>query len=125
MERRGMRRVILVVAAAVGIISLAGRAIGRAEDEDGARFVKGRVVALGIPGISAVSAVGRFLAGGPIHDKPAFAAYTLPGQVLDPARILIASTSNFGEPLANADQLSGSFLSVDPRGLDALIVPAS
>jgi hypothetical protein len=113
-----------VVAAAVGIMSLASRVIGRANDEDRARFVKGRVVALGIPGISAISAVGRFLAGGPIHDKPAFAAYTLPGQVLDPARILVASTSNFGEPLANTDQLSGSILSIDPRGLDTLIVPA-
>jgi hypothetical protein len=64
------------------------------------------------------------LAGGPIHDKPAFAVYTVRGRVLDPARILVASTSNFGAPLANADQLSGSFLSVDPRGLDTLIVPA-
>src|ERR1700687_1918604 len=124
MERRNRRRVILVVTAAVGIMSIASRVIGRADEEDGARFVKGRVVALGLPGISAVSAVGRFLAGGPIHDKPAFAAYTLPGQVLDPARILVASTCNFGEPLANTDQLSGSILSIDPRGLHTLIVPA-
>src|SRR4029077_5046828 len=42
----------------------------------------------------------------------------------DPARILVASTSNFGEPLANTDQLSGSILSIDPRSLDTLIVPA-
>jgi hypothetical protein len=64
-----------------------------------------------------------FLAGGPIHDNPAFAAHTQPGQVLDPARLLVGSTSNFGEPLANADQLPGSFLSIDPRGLDTLMIP--
>jgi hypothetical protein len=123
-QRRHRLRVILVIAAAVGIRPLASRAIGRTDDEDGIRFVTGRVVAVGIPGISAVSAVGTFLPGGPIHDNPAFAAYTLPGQVLDPARILVGSTSNFGEPLANGDQLPGSFLSIDPRGPDTLIVPA-
>jgi hypothetical protein len=123
MPRRSRLRVILVVAAAVGIMPLASRATGRANDEDGIRSVKGRVVAIGIPGISAISAVGRFLAGGPIHDNPAFAAHTQPGQVLDPARLLVGSTSNFGEPLANADQLPGSFLSIDPSGLDTLMIP--
>jgi hypothetical protein len=45
--------------------------------------------------------------------------------VLDPARILVGSTSNFGEPLANSDQLPGSFLSIDPRGPRMLIIPPS
>jgi hypothetical protein len=85
--------------------------------------IEGRVVAIGIPGVSAISVVGTFLPGGPIHDKPALAAYTQPGAVLDPARLLVASTSNFGEPLANTDQLSGSLLSIDPRGGVPLIVP--
>ncbi len=83
----------------------------------------GRVVAVGIPGVSAISVVGAFLAGGPIHDKPALAAYTLPGAVLDPVRLLVASTSNFGAPLANADQLAGSLLSIDPRGAVPLVIP--
>jgi hypothetical protein len=78
-----------------------------------------------IPGISAIAPVGTFLSGGPIHDNPAFAAYTAPGKVLDPARILIASTSNFGAPPANADQLPGSLLSIDPHGPATIVVPPS
>jgi len=40
--------------------------------------IRARVVAIGIPGVSAVAPVGTFLPGGPIHDKPAFA--TSPSQ---------------------------------------------
>jgi hypothetical protein len=87
------------------------------------RALEGRIVAIGIPGVSAISVVGSFLAGGPIHDKPALAAFTAPGAVLDPLRLLVASTSNFGETLANLDQLSGSILSIDPNGSLPLIVP--
>ena len=78
-------------------------------------------VAVGIPGASAVSPVGTFLPGGPIHDKPALHAFTAPGQVLDPVRILVGSSSNFGEPLARTDQREGSFLSIDPNG-DTLVI---
>ena len=67
--------------------------------------------------------MGNFLPGGPIHDKPAFAALTQPGQVLDPKRILVGSTANFGESLANPDQLPGSFLSIDPNGKNTLVIP--
>ena len=63
-----------------------------------------RVVAVGIPGAGAISPVGRFLPGGPIHDVAAFAAYTEPGRVLDPNRILVGSSSNFGAPLADSTQ---------------------
>lgn len=100
-----------------------GNSVVTAQEGDDGQFVNGRIVAIGIPGISAVSPVGTFLPGGPIHDKPALAAFTRPGRVLDPARILVGSTSNFGEALANADQLSGSFLSIDPRGADIIVVP--
>src|SRR5712692_5052072 len=112
------RRILFTVAAAV----IAGAGIARAEDP---QSIGGRIVAVGIPGASAISAVGTFLPGGPIHDKPALAAFTQPGKVLDPARILVGSTSNFGAPLANADQLPGSFLSIDPRGPAPLLIPAS
>jgi hypothetical protein len=95
----------------------------RAQEGDDGQFVSGRIVAVGIPGASAVSAVGTFLPGGPIHDKPALAAFTDPGRVLDPGRILLASTSNFGEAVASADQLAGSILSLDPRGPDIIMVP--
>jgi hypothetical protein len=71
-----------------------------------------RVVAVGIPGVAAVAPVGRFHAGGPIHDKPEFAAFTQPGRVLDPNRVLVTSTSNFGAPMALRGR---SFLSI-PTG---------
>jgi hypothetical protein len=84
-----------------------------------------RVVAVGIPGAGAVSPVGTFHPGGPIHDNPRFAAFTSPGEVLDPARVLVASSSNFGAPLARTDQPAGAILSLDPRGPDVLRVPAT
>jgi hypothetical protein len=102
-------------------LSLAGPVIAHEKSEP--RVLEGRIVAIGIPGVSAISVVGQFLAGGPIHDKPALAAFTAPGAVLDPVRLLVASTSNFGESLANPDQLSGSILSIDPNGKLPIIVP--
>jgi len=81
----------------------------------------GRLIAIGIPGVSAIAPVGAFLAGGPIPAN--FAACTLPGQVLDPKRILVGSTSNFGELLADPGQRAGSFLSIDPTGSTVLVVP--
>src|SRR5215471_21458912 len=95
----------------------------RAESSQQDQSVRARVVAVGIPGASAISAVGTFLPGGPIHDKPNFAAFTQPGKILDPVRILVASSSNFGAPLANPDQREGSFLSIDPTGTDTLLIP--
>jgi hypothetical protein len=84
-------------------------------------LVEGRLVAVGIPGVSAVAPVGTFLAGGPIPLN--FAAYTQPGRMLDPRRILVGSTSNFGEPLSDPNQLPGSFLSIDPTGNSLLVIP--
>ena len=69
--------------------------------------------------------MGRFLAGGPIHDNPAFAAYTQSGRVLDPSRIMVGSSSNFGAPVANASQAPGSLLTIDPSGDGTLRVPAA
>src|SRR5262245_54694114 len=74
-----------------------------------------RLVAVGIPGVSAVSAVGTFHPGGPIHDKPAFRAHTQPGAMLDPERIFVAGGSNFGAPLGHGEQPPGVILSIDPR----------
>jgi hypothetical protein len=109
----------VVIAGAIALIALGTVANARA----GEPFLVGRVIAIGIPGVSAISPVGTFLPGGPIHDIPAFAAYTQPGKVLDPVRILIGSSSNFGAPRANADQRQGSFISIDPTGSDTLTVP--
>jgi hypothetical protein len=83
-----------------------------------------QIIAVGIPGASTISAVGQFLPGGPIHDNPTFAAFTQPGHVLDPSRILVGSTSNFGAPLANPQDLEGSFLWIDPQSQTILQIPS-
>jgi hypothetical protein len=123
MQRSSRRNLFLPIALAIGILAVGSLGLGLAYCQSDEPFLKGRVVAIGVPGISAISPVGTFLPGGPIHDKPAFAAYTQPGKVLDPARILVGSTSNFGAPLARPDQLPGSILSIDPRGSITLVIP--
>jgi hypothetical protein len=95
----------------------------RAQFNDARHTLRGRLIAVGIPGASAISPVGRFLPGGPIHDNHDFAATTLPGCILDPARILVGSRSNFGAPVANPDEQEGSFLSIDPHGPKILVIP--
>lgn len=87
-----------------------------------AQALAARVVAVGIPGASGISPVGRFFTGGPFHDKPNFAAYTEPGKVLDPERILVTSSSNFGLPRAREDQATGAALSIDPRATTPLLI---
>jgi hypothetical protein len=125
MQRITRRTAIGMFASGAGAALVAPNAVlARGEDEHGGTAIDGRVLAIGVAGASAVSAVGTFLPGGPIHDNPALAAFTQPGRVLDPARILVGSTSNFGAPKANADQAEGSFLSIDPRGSSILEAPA-
>jgi CxxC motif-containing protein (DUF1111 family) len=82
-----------------------------------------RVVAVGIAGASAVAPVGVFHPGGPIRDKPELAAFTQPGRMLDPRRILVTSSSNYGAPRALADAAEGSVLSLDPDGPTLVIPP--
>jgi hypothetical protein len=94
------------------VIAVGGRAVAAGPVAD----VAARLVAVGIPGVSAVSAVGMFHPGGPIHDKPAFRAHTQPGGILDPDRIFVAGGANFGAPLGTGDQPPGVVLSLDPRG---------
>jgi hypothetical protein len=113
----------VLIAAVAGAVAVGSFSLVTAADRDPKQSLTGRLVAIGIPGASAISPVGTFLPGGPIHDNPAFAAFTLPGKVLDPTRILVGSTSNFGAPMANADQLQGSFLSIDPTGAGVLDIP--
>src|SRR5215472_15958536 len=116
---------VALAAALIGITSIGSLTVARAEDtdRDDRPALRGRIVAVGIPGASTISAVGAFLPGGPIHDKPALAAFTQPGRVLDPVRILVGSSSNFGAPLARTDHFPGSFLSIDPTG-ETFRVPA-
>src|SRR4051794_26742649 len=75
------------------------------------------VIATGIPGAGAVSEVGDFLRGSPMHDNAAFTLFAQPGKVLDPKRVLVASTSNFGAPMARPSDPEGAVLSIDP-GVD-------
>ncbi len=72
------------------------------------------VVATGITGAGAITQIGTFQQGGPLHDNAVLiAGSTDPGQVLDRTRLFVASTSNFGAPLAIGDQAEGSILSID------------
>jgi hypothetical protein len=122
MKRLNRRNLFVLIIGLLAVAAISSLEVGRADDESDKQFLKGRIVAVGIPGASAISAVGQFLPGGPIHDKPALAAFTQPGQVLEPMRILVGSSSNFGETLARTDELPGSFLSIDSRG-DTLVIP--
>lgn len=108
----------------MSIVAISSLTIVSADDLGQRQTLQGRVVAVGIPGASAISAVGVFLPGGPIHDKPAFAVFTQPGRILDPVRILVGSSSNFGAPKANTDEQEGSFLSIDPTGTATIVVPS-
>jgi hypothetical protein len=113
----------LTSAAAIALIAGLGQISAEDEHSDNERSLHGRIVAVGLPGASTISAVGRFLPGGPIHDRPDFAAFTGPGRILDPVRILVGSRSNFGAPSANSEQQEGSLLSIDPTGIKTLVIP--
>jgi hypothetical protein len=124
---RTLRRLLDPVrhaALAVGILGwLATDVAPPARAADPPPELAGRVIAVGVPGVSAVRTVGGFHPGGPIYDKPNFRATTQAGAVLDPDRIFVASTSNFGAPLARADYPQGAILSIDPRSDQTLVVP--
>ena len=123
METSFKKTVLTGAAIAIALLICCGPVIGEDRDRDDRQLGRGRIVAVGIPGASAISAVGKFLPGGPIHDKPEFRAFTQPRQILDPIRILVGSRSNFGAPVANSDQSEGSFLSIDPTGKEPLVIP--
>jgi hypothetical protein len=90
--------------------------------------VKARVVATHIPGASAISQVGTFLnvpppgaCANPVPSK--FPAYIQAGAILDPVRLLVGSSSNFGAPLAVGAGRPGSLLSIDPGHSGMLRIP--
>ena len=64
------------------------------------------VVAMGIPGAGAIAQAGTFHKGGPFAPGGVLAAASHP--VLDRTRLLVASTSNFGAPLARPLEAPGS-----------------
>jgi hypothetical protein len=124
--KRGLRAAIAV---GCGLALMCATVVGStttsiAAEQAAPPFIEGRVVASGIPGASAVSPIGTFLPGSPINSNPDLRAFTQPGRVLDPARIVVGSRSNFGAPKAQAEQFEGSFLSIDPQGAGLAVPPA-
>jgi hypothetical protein len=94
------------------------------------RGIDARLVAINIPGASAISQVGTFLnssegacGGSPIPTH--FPSYITAGAVLDPSRILVGSQSNFGTPPLTGVGEEGSILSIDPNSSAVLSVPAN
>ena len=125
-----MKHVCMLLAGA-GLIAASGTT---AAAEDGSAvswyWSQARVVAVDIPGASAISQVGTFLdashgacGGSPIPTH--FASYIVPGAVADPNRILVGSRSNFGAPLLTGVGQEGSILSIDPNSPAVLNVPAT
>jgi len=116
-----------IMALAAGITVVEGDAVWQAAR---AQAISARVIAVNIPGASAISQVGTFL-NNPVppacaHPIPTlFPSYIQPGAVLDPNRILVGSQSNFGAPLAIGAGAEGSFLSIDPSGRGILSVPSN
>ena len=117
------KRAVVVLAVVSALFSISY--ILAATADPAIPILEGRLVAVGIPGASAVSAVGIFHPGGPFHDRPNFRAFTQPGAILDPERILVASSSSFGAKLGRADQPPGAILSIDPRGGSPIHVPST
>jgi hypothetical protein len=127
MRRSSQLIVLPILGAGAGIAVLDGGAAWRAARAEAIQRLEARVVAINIPGASAIAQIGSFLnvpppgaCANPIPSK--FPSYIQPGAVLDPNRILVGSRSNFGAPLAEVGQ-EGSFLSIDPNGSNILKVP--
>ena len=131
---RSSKRVLLrILAVGAGIVFLSGGAPGRPAWAQAIQGIDARVVAVNIPGASAISQVGTFLYSGN-SSEPAcggspipthFPTYITAGAVLDPTRILVGSQSNFGAPLLTGVGQAGSVLSIDPKRPDILSVPAN
>jgi Di-haem oxidoreductase, putative peroxidase len=124
-ESIGMAQACKAIALAVALAGCAGggdpgpagqgtdQRLSVADDLSFVLPVKASVVAQGIPGAGAITQVGTFHRGGPFHDKAVFAALTAPGMILDPSRLMVASSSSFGATLSRPTEAPGSVLSID------------
>jgi hypothetical protein len=123
--RRSLRSLLPLV---MGFVALTTVNVAKAQDTNSGdgkpAALQGRIIAVGIPGASAITPVGKFVPTGPIPTLANLKPFIQPGQVLDPVRVLVGSNANFGAALARTDQREGSFLSIDPTGPNTLIVPA-
>lgn len=115
--------IALAILLATGVVTAQNLASILADDQ-GADLpvpLTATVVATGIPGAGAIAQVGMFHKGGPFAPGGVLATASHP--VLDRTRLLVASTSNFGAPLARLLEAPGSILSLDVSG-GAVNVPA-
>src|SRR5262245_19687205 len=116
-------RVLALLAATVGMTAPGSTRTVQA-DNPHVQNADVQLVAAGIPGAGAICQIGTFHKGGPFVSNATFAAQTQPGAILDGVRLLVASSSNFGETLHRTDQAPGSVLSIDPNGA-AVTIPAN
>jgi hypothetical protein len=132
MRHIGRTRTLRIMVLATGIAVLASEAACREAQGRVVADINARVVGVNIPGASAIAQIGTFINGGALmpggcaNPSPIpinFVSYTLPRAVLDPNRLLVGSTSNFGAPLPASGGRQGSFLSIDPSGPKTLNVP--
>jgi hypothetical protein len=143
MRQIGKTTALGLMFVATGVAVIASEAVRQEARAEVVVGINARVVAINIPGASAVAQIGKFLTGGtltpagapapgdpikcanpgPIPNK--FPGYIQPdaNAMLDPTRLLVGSASNFGAPLAIGVDREGSFLSIDPSGPDTLNVP--
>jgi hypothetical protein len=118
------RDVLAGAGAAVAAATLDGAIPRRAA---AAPAISAHVVAIGIPGASAIAEVGTFLNDPSACARPIptnFPSFIQPGAVLDSKRLLVGSSSNFGAPLAIGVGQEGALLSIDPSGLSVLRIPS-
>jgi hypothetical protein len=116
-----------MLASAAGAAMLNGGLTRRALSKDNIAAADARLIAINIPGASAIAQIGTFLPNGRCaHPIPSnFPSYVKSGAVLDPRRLLVGSRSNFGAPRAVGVGSEGAFLSIDPTGSSVLRVPAN
>src|SRR5689334_10712756 len=99
--KAGRNGTATVLVLAAGTLALGAFGALRTAGAEPVSPLAAQVVAIGIPGASALAQIGTFLdvpppesCANPIPSK--FPDYIKPGAVLDPNRILVGSLSNFG-----------------------------
>jgi len=123
MSRPSIQSALVLIGVSSSIFAIAALLTGQTVETLNLLPIQAQVVATGIPGVGAIAQIGTFHLGGPFHDNPSLSPATAPGEILDGRRLLVASSSNFGAPLARTDQAPGAILSIDLSG-GTIDVPA-
>jgi hypothetical protein len=135
MRQIGRTTALGLMFVATGVAVLASEAVRQESLARAITDIKASVVAINIPGASAIAQIGSFINGGtltsgnnnctnpsPIPTK--FLGFTQLGKVLDPSRLLVGSTSNFGTPRAVGVGREGSLLSIAQSVMGFLTIPS-